>query len=151
MNALVLYDSQFGNTERIAQAIADALRPAGHVRIARIDPAQPVDLHGVDLLIVGSPTQGWNATPAIRNFLEHAPAERLAGLAVACFDTRFRRARWLTGSAARVIGRKLRKRGAALRLPPESFFVAGTEGPLLDGELAHAATWAGAISQVAAH
>src|SRR5262249_20859925 len=50
MNALVVYDSQFGNTERIARAVAEALGTPGQARAARIDPAYPVELQGVDLL-----------------------------------------------------------------------------------------------------
>lgn len=142
MNALVVYDSQYGNTERIAQAIADTLRASGQVRVVRVDPAHPVELQGVDLLIVGCPTQGWRPTPAIRSFLEGASSERIGGLAVACFDTRFRLPRWMTGSAAEVMARKLQEKGVSLLLPPESFFVKGTQGPLRGGELDRAATWA---------
>jgi len=68
MNALVVYDSQYGNTERIAQAIADTLRAVGQARAVRVDSAHPVELQGVDILIVGCPTQGWNATPRCSPF-----------------------------------------------------------------------------------
>ena len=46
MNALVLYDSQYGDTERIAQVIADTLGEFGEARAVRLDPRQPVELHG---------------------------------------------------------------------------------------------------------
>ena len=90
MNALVLYDSQYGDTERIAQTIADALAEFGEARAVRLDPGQPVQLQGMDLFIMGCPTQGWRPTPAIQSFLEEASSEELRGLAGACFDTRFR-------------------------------------------------------------
>ena len=142
MNALIVYDSQYGNTERIAQAIADTLREFGEVRAIRLDPGQPVALQVVDMLIVGCPTQGWRPTPAVQVFLEEVSSERLRGIAVACFDTRFRMPRWMTGSAARVMARKLQEKGVSLLSPPESFFVKGTEGPLRSGEVDRAATWA---------
>ena len=63
MNALVVYDSQYGNTERIAQAIADTLGEFGEARAVRLDPGQPVESQGVDMFIVGCPTQGWRPTP----------------------------------------------------------------------------------------
>ncbi len=66
MHALVVYDSQFGNTERIAAAIADTLRTTGEVRLAHVEPAHPLDLEGVDLLILGCPTQGWAPTVAMQ-------------------------------------------------------------------------------------
>jgi hypothetical protein len=49
------------------------LRPSGEARIFCIDPAHPVELEGVDLLVVGSPTQGWRPIPAMRSFLEGSP------------------------------------------------------------------------------
>ena len=142
MNALVFYDSQYGNTELIAQAIADTLGEFGEARAVRLDPGHPVELQGVDMFIVGCPTQGWRPTPAIQSFLEEVSSEELRSLAVACFDTRFRLPRLMTGSAARVIARTLQEKGVSLLVEPESFFVKGTQGPLRDGELDRAAAWA---------
>ena len=142
MKALVLYDSQYGDTEHIAQAIANALGEFGEVRAVRLDPAQPVEVQGLDVFIVGSPTQGWRPTPAIQTFLEGTSSEELGGLGGACFDTRFRLLRFMTGSAAKVMARKLKEKGVSLLAEPESFFVEGTEGPLRDGELERAAVWA---------
>jgi flavodoxin len=142
MDALVLYDSQYGDTRRIAQAIADKLAEFGEARAVRLDPRQALELQGVDVFIVGCPTQGWRPTPAIQSFLEEVSSEELRGLAVACFDTRFRLPRFMTGSAANVMAGKLREKGSSLLVAPESFFVKGTEGPLRDGELERASTWA---------
>jgi flavodoxin len=142
MNALVLYDSQYGDTEGIAQAIADTFAEFGEARALRLDPSQPVDLQGVDVFIVGCPTQGWRPTQAVQSFLQEVSSEELRGLAGACFDTRFRLPRFMTGSAAKVMAAKLREKGVSLLVEPESFFVEGTEGPLREGELERAATWA---------
>jgi flavodoxin len=142
MNALVVYDSQYGNTERIAQVIADTLSEFGEARAVGLDPEQPVELEGVDMFIVGCPTQGWKPTPTIQSFLEDVSPERLRTLAVACFDTRFRLPRWMSGSAAKVMARTLQEKGVPLLVEPESFFVKGTEGPLRDGELDRADAWA---------
>ncbi len=142
MYALVVYDSQYGNTERIATAIADTLRTSGEVRLARVQPEQPLDLEGVDLLILGCPTQGWRPTTAMQALLAKLTPEQLHGHAIACFDTRFQKPRWMTGSAAHRMATSLSRMGITLLVPPESFFVDGTEGPLLTGELGHAAVWA---------
>jgi menaquinone-dependent protoporphyrinogen IX oxidase len=125
MNALIVYDSQYGDTERIAQAIADTLRESGEVRAIRLELGHPVELQGVDMFLVGCPTQGWRPTPAMQSFLEELSSERLRERAVACFDTRFRLPRLMTGSAARVMARKLQEKGVSLLAPPESFFVKG--------------------------
>ncbi len=58
MKVLVVYDTLYGNTEKIARAIAGAVAPPDTVRIIRAGEAGPADLEGVGLLFVGSPTQG---------------------------------------------------------------------------------------------
>jgi flavodoxin len=130
MNTLVVYDSQYGNTERIAQAIADTLRAFGQVQAVRVDPARPVELQGVDLLILGCPTQGFRPTPAMQSLLEKLSSQSLSGIAVACFDTRFRGWLWKS-SAAPHMDRQLRAMRVEPIVPPESFFVKSMkkEGP----------------------
>lgn len=148
MNTLVVYDSQFGNTERIAQAIAGALRAVGQAQAIRVDPAHLAEPRDVDLLILGSPTQGWRPTQAMQSFLARLTASSaLDGLAVAAFDTRFHKPGWLTGSAAKRMVGALRKAGLTPLLPPESFFVTSTQGPLEDGEIERAARWAVALRE----
>jgi flavodoxin len=142
MNALVLYESQYGNTERIARTIADSLREFGDARAVLVDKAHPAELQGMDLLILGCPTQGWRPTPAIQAFVEGISSERIGSLAISLFDTRFKLPRWMSGSAAKVMAEKLQEKGISLIVPPESFYVKGTEGPLRSGELDRAAAWA---------
>jgi flavodoxin len=143
MNTFIVYDSQFGNTERVAQAIADTLRAFGQASAVRVDPAHPVSFQGVDLLILGCPTQGMRPTPAMQSLLGNVSSQRLSGLAVACFDTRFRGFLWKSSAAPRM-ARQLRTLGVEPLVPPESFFVQAMkkEGPLLAGEVERAATWA---------
>jgi len=142
MNTLVVYDSQYGNTERIAQSIADTLREFGQAQAVHVAQAHPMEFQGVDLLIVGCPTQRWRPTLAMQSFLVNASPQRLGGLAIACFDTRYRAAVWMTGSAARHMDRQLRTMGVEPLVSPESFFVRDSQGPLVSGELDRAATWA---------
>ncbi|HEU0002112.1 MAG TPA: flavodoxin family protein [Ktedonobacteraceae bacterium] len=148
MNTLVVYDSQYGNTERIAQVIADTLRAFGHAQAVRVDPSRPVSFQGVDLLILGCPTQGFRPTPAMQSWLEKISPALLSGLAVVCFDTRFRGRLWQR-SAAVVMARQLRTMGVEPLVPPESFFVKAMkkEGPLLAGEVERAARWALGVHQ----
>ena len=149
MKALVVYDSQFGNTEKVAQEIAQTLESKAAVSIARAAQYGEASWQGVDLLVVGCPTQAWKATKEMNAFLERIPKGALAHTAVATFDTRYDRPAWLTGSAAKSMANKLSKSGARLVTPPESFFVTGSEGPLAEGELAHAAAWSrGLLSEL---
>ena len=147
MYTLIVYDSQYGNTERIAQEISETLSALGRARAVRVDAVRANDLAGVHLLLIGSPTQGWRPTRAIQSYLRSPSVDQLRGAHVACFDTRFRKPRLLTGSAADVMAKRLRERGIALSAEPTSFFVAGTEVPLLNGEVERAKTWALGIAK----
>ncbi len=143
MKTLVVYDSQYGNTERIAQAIADTMRAFGQAQAVHVDPARPIELQGVDLIILGCPTQGFRPTPVMQSFLGNVSSQSLRGLAIACFDTRFRGRLWKNSAAPRM-ARQLLTIGVEPLVPPESFFVKAMkkEGPLLAGEVERAATWA---------
>ena len=156
LKALVLYDSQFGNTERIAWTIRDALSAKAETRLVRASNVAPRDLSAVDLLVVGSPTQRFHATEPIDHLLKGVS---LRGVRAAAFDTRFdmqevdsralRLAVKVAGDeaayAAPRISTALEKVGAAIVAPPEGFIVTGTEGPLRDGELQRAGEWAKGI------
>lgn len=158
MKAFIIYDSMFGNTERVAQAMATALGDRAEVAACRVGDVKPEDFVGVDLLIVGSPTQGFQPTPAIKKLLERIPAQGLKGVKVAAFDTRISiedvGSRFLMvmvnlfGYAAKPIANQLRKKAGELVVPPEGFIVQDKEGPLKDGELARAAAWAKQIRAV---
>ncbi len=116
MNTLVVYDSQFGNTERIAQTIAGTLRAFGLAQAVRVDPDRSFKLQEVDLLILGSPTQGFRPTAAMQSFLEKVSPTSSSGLAVACFDTRFRGLLWKSSAAPRMAS-QLRTMGVESIVP----------------------------------
>lgn len=152
MKALVVYDSFFGNTEQIARAIGDALAAQADVQILRVGDVKPEHLTGLGLLVVGSPTRGFSASPATKAWLKALAPDSLREVKVAAFDTRIAvsdvNSRILSvlvklfGYAAEPIAARLQKRGGTLVIPPEGFFVKDTEGPLKDGELKRAAAWA---------
>jgi flavodoxin len=153
MNALIVYDSQFGNTERVARCIASTLNETGQARAFRVDRIHFGDLQGVDMLILGCPTQGMRHTPAMQAFIAKIPRELLSSLSIACFDTRFSGAFWMI-SAAPTMSKQFRTRGVELMAPPESFFVKSMkrEGPLLAGEIERAANWAHMLNEkITAH
>jgi flavodoxin len=152
--ALVVYDSFFGNTERIAQSICNALGRPGDVEILRVGNIRPEQLAGLKLLIVGSPTRAFSPSPAIKKFLKSIPKDDLKGVKVAAFDTRvtdqeidsavfiLRIMVNIFGYAAKPIADRLVKKGGQLIAPPEGFFVQGMEGPLKEGEHERASDWA---------
>lgn len=152
MNYLIAYDSQYGNTERIAQEIGEALSTLGRAQVRRVDAISPEMLSDVDTLFIGCPTQGWRSTAATQSFLRATPPDKLRRMQIACFDTRFQKPRWITGSAAKDVEKRLHEEGVELSAAPESFFVTHEEGPLLNGELERAKTWAtGVAREMAAH
>jgi flavodoxin len=141
MKTWIVYDSLWGNTEKIAQAIGDAL--GGEAEVFRATDVDPSAVDAVDLLVIGSPTHGGGPTEAIQGLLGQLEGALPAGMSVAAFDTRLA-TRWVAifGYAAGKIARKLEEAGATLVVPPEGFVVQGKEGPLREGELERAADWA---------
>ena len=167
MHALVVYESMFGNTRQVAEAIAAGLGSDVQVELMEVGTA-PVQLgEHVELVDVGGPThahglsrpgprkaaveQGAGAETSsgvgLRQWLEALPAR--PGISAAAFDTRFDKPRWLTGSAARGTARRLERLRFRLVAPPESFYVLGTPGPLADGELERARRWGQNLARIA--
>ena len=154
MKVLIVYDSVYGNTEKIAKAIGDAI--TSKARVLRVGEVKSSELKAFDLLIVGSPTRQFRPTAAINNLLKRISKNGLKGVKVAAFDTRFTISEIeesrvlpffvrLFGYAAKPISDRLKKKGGELIIPPEGFFVEGVEGPLKEGELERAASWAKVI------
>ena len=142
MKALIVYDSVYGNTKAIAQAIGDALQ--GEVSVLHVGQADASDLAAVDLLIIGSPTHGSSPTEAAQAFVDRLGAPVRAGMRVATFDTRLTW-RFLRryGYAATSIADTLKEKGWTLASAPEGFFVKGPKkGPLKRGEVDRASAWA---------
>jgi flavodoxin I len=153
MKAVIIYDSIYGNTEKIAQAIGDGL--TGEVKVVRVGDVNASELKTFDLLIVGSPVHGGRATPLIDAFLKQLPAHSLEGKSVAAFDTRFesedqgiglRIVMSVIRYAAERIAKDLAKKGGRLVAEPEGFIVENKEGPLKQEELERASKWAKAMN-----
>jgi hypothetical protein len=165
MRTLIVFESMYGNTRAVAEAIAEELGgSAVGVHKAGDPPA------GLDLLIVAGPTHMHGMTtaggrrmaadaakedghaevepdategPGLRRWLRALPPG--AGAHAAAFDTRLDRNPHLTGSAARGITRRLKHAGYRV-IGTESFFVEDSEGPLAEGELERARAWAAGIA-----
>jgi len=151
-------ESMFGNTRRVAEAIAAGLAEVMEVQVVdvRAAPAAP----SVDLLVLGGPTHALGMSrkstradaarrgaAATDEALRRGLREYISDLhntsypvLMATFDTRLRRA-GVPGSAARTARRRLVRAGARVVLPPESFYVSDVSGPLLPGELDRARRW----------
>jgi flavodoxin len=166
MKTVVVYESMFGNTKTIAEAIAEGLGEAGEVTLGSVDDLSPEQVGDPELLVAGGPTHGHGmARPnahqtiagdaayakygpvlegqeSLRGWLEGLPAGQAAA---AAFDTRLDKPRWLTGSAATKIAQRLGRKGYSV-IGTESFLVQGGGGPLADGERERAAGWGRALA-----
>jgi hypothetical protein len=168
VRALVVYESMYGNTEEIAQAVTKGLLGTVAAELVEVSDAPGALPDDVDLLVVGGPTHGFGMSrpgtretarkqageslvsrgPGIREWLTGLPPARPDVLSAA-FDTRFDKPRWLTGSAARGAARILRQRGYRPVTEPTSFFVTAAAGPLADGERVRARQWGGTVGAIA--
>jgi hypothetical protein len=170
MRTLVVYESMFGNTEKVASVIGEELGAIGTVDVLNVDEA-PLILDDFDLLVVGGPTHVWGLTRpqtredaasrvasatvsnrvGLREWLDRVSSASEVCLA-ATFGTRADKPRWLTGSASRAARRRLRRIGFRMVGKPGDFKVTGMLGPLVSGELDRAREWAreltGAVAAV---
>ena len=141
MKALVVYDSTYSNTEKIAKAIGSGIK--GDVKVLRAAEANPADFASFDLIVIGSPTYGGRPMPSVADLMNKISESVIKGKNVAAFDTRIPTKNVkIFGFAADRIAKNLKDKGANLVVPPEGFYVAGKEGPLKEGELERAAAWA---------
>jgi flavodoxin len=152
MKALIVYFSKFGNTRRVAQTIAEAMRQAADTRVVSIDQLAASDFEGVDLVVVGSPTHGFSVPPAVRSALAALPPGILAGKSVAAFDTTVRPWPLRLFRASPKLLRQLHALGGKPVARPQTFFVktSSTQQPgetdlLLAGQLDRAKEWAGQL------
>ena len=147
MHVLVVYGSQFGNTERIARAIGAALEPRHSVQVVAARDARALPGQGVDLLIVGAPTQMFGRRLIVRSFLDGLKRQSFGNVAAAAFDTRMGTPTEKNAAASETIAARLQAAGCRLVVPPESFLVAGFTGPLVAGEEEHAKRWASSVAE----
>lgn len=144
MKTLVLFHSLFGNTNTIAQAIADEIAIKAAVEIMPLGKLKPKALEDVDLIIAGTPTHNADIPPEVRTILIHLPKKCLEGKRVATFDTSLK-FNWfvdLFNPAAPKLANELRKLGGEPVGVPQSFWVSDKEGPLSEGEIDRAKAWA---------
>jgi flavodoxin len=147
MQTVVIYDTKFGNTEKIAKAIAQGASELGTVRV--VDGGQVVLPFSdpPDLLLIGGPTQKRGMSPGLRDVVEALVRGSLQGVPAASVDTRYRGSTWLR--ARRRGPQRLQKAGARLVAAPESFFI-GRGHPLErqtlePGEVERAEAWGHAV------
>jgi hypothetical protein len=153
VNVLVVTESCFGNTARVAGAVAAGLQSKG-AAVTVADAASQPDPSGVDLLLVGAPTHNMGlpgpgsrrqardkgGNPGVTGVAEWLDAlPRTLGGSAAVFDT-VTGTGFFSGSAARGIGKRLRRHGVTI-VARTSFLVGGTDGPLAEGELERAHAW----------
>lgn len=163
MRALVVYESIFGNTRQIAEAIGDGLRAEFEVEVSEVGKAGRLP-DGVDLVVVGGPTHAWgmsrgvSRSAAMEQARQHHTEPVSSGIGVrdwleglkqaervemaAAFDTAIRKIGPIpSGSAARGAASRLEALGYRLIDEPEQFFVKDADGPLEEGERERARAW----------
>jgi len=139
---LVVYDTSYGNTRKVAEAIAETLKESGiEVDIFGVKDVKKLDAEAYGFLVVGSPTRFGTMSFAIRGFLGKVKKEEWASKPFAAFDTenpeniekaRAEKKEW---SAAEKIAAKLKEKRMNQLLPVLKAAVFGQKGPLNEGEI----------------
>ncbi len=132
MNALVLFDSKHGNTEKVAQAIAVGLKEGGidSIECRALSRSGEEDFQGKDLWVLGTPTHYGRVPFRFSTLLKNALREDHPEVKVVIFDTRMSD---FTEGAAIKLRKILEKKGKPI-VADASFVVVGMRGPLVEGE-----------------
>ncbi|MCD5348253.1 flavodoxin domain-containing protein [Agromyces sp. S2-1-8] len=172
MRSLVLYESMFGVTRRVGEAIADGLRAFGDADAVPVSTGAG-EADDADLVVIGVPTHA-HSIPGPRSRAEAAEwaADPERGLALepgatgpgvrewikaldapprhwAAFATRADLPRILAGDGAVGIERRMRRLGVPPLHDGECFIVS-VDNALLPGELDRARAWGGTLGRAAA-
>ena len=157
MKTLIIYDSLYGNTKRIAETIQASI-PA-EVEMVHTSEVDPLEFSNYDFILIGAPTQAAGPSPNTKDVLKQITPSLIKNKPVAVFDTRLTASafekKWLSklvfamGFAAPKMARDLKRKGAHLIGTPGDFYVTALEGPLRDGELERAAAWAKKVFEIA--
>jgi flavodoxin len=122
MRACVVFDTRYGNTEKIAKSFETGLREAGiqsdclNVKDVAVD-----SLRQYDLICVGAPTEGFAASKPMKEFLRKLKGIDISGKHGFAFDTKLD---WrFSGSAAKFIEKELNNLGLKVIAPRESAIV----------------------------
>jgi menaquinone-dependent protoporphyrinogen IX oxidase len=142
MKGIVVYDTSYGNTEKIAEIIADTLKESGiEVDVFDVKDVKKLSAKDYDFLVLGSPTRFGTMSFAIRGFLGKVKSEEWMDKPFAAFDTenpenversRIEKKEW---SAAEKIAAKLVEKKMKQLLPVLKALVIGQKGPLVEGEV----------------
>jgi flavodoxin len=128
LKACLIFDTRYGNTEKIAKSLEAGLHQAGveTVCVNAKDVTADGSLAQYDLICLGAPTEWHTASKPMKALLRNLKGIDLSGKYGFAFDTRF--AAPLSGSAAKLIEKELKDRGILVIAPRESAIVAGAKG-----------------------
>jgi menaquinone-dependent protoporphyrinogen IX oxidase len=142
MKGIVVYDTSYGNTKKIAETIAETMKEPGiEVDLFYVKDVKKLSGKNCDFLILGSPTKFGTMSFTIKFFLGKVKSEEWMNKPFAAFDTenpenveqaRIQKKEW---SAAEKIAEKLREKKMKQLLPVLKALVLGQKGPLVEGEI----------------
>ena len=137
MKGIVIFDTSYGNTKKIAETISDTLKEAGiEVDTFYVKDVKKLSAKDYDFLVLGSPTKFGTMTFTIKGFLGKVNSKGWMNKPFAAFDTENpENIERKEGSAAEKIAEKLKEKRMNQILPVLKGVVLGWKGPLQDGEI----------------
>jgi len=137
VKGIVVYDTSYGNTKKIAQTIAETLKESGiEVDLFDVKDVKKLSARDYGFLVLGSPTRFGTMSFAMRGFLGKVKSEEWMSKPFTAFDTENpENIEKKEGSAAEKIAEKLKDKRMNQLLPVLKAVVEGQKGPLKEGEI----------------
>ena len=128
MNACVIFDTRYGNTQKIAESFEKGLKAAGIQTVCMNAKDVVVDsLKQYDLICIGAPTEAFSASKPMKEFLGKLKSADLSAKYCFAFDTKLDSR--FSGSAAKFIENELKNLGLQIIAPRESAIVFSVKTP----------------------
>ena len=134
--AIIIYESKYGNTRRVAEAIAKGMGAVSGTEavLCELKETDRKGLKDFDVIVVGSPNHIGTATRSIRKFIGEMGKLGLTEKVVAVFDT------YMGGDfekAVKKMEKSIKEKVAGVKLPVPglSIRVDKMKGPVTEGEM----------------
>ena len=131
-SAIVIFDTKFGNTEKIAKSLAEGMMEQGitvdYIKVGEVDVSK---LNDYDLVAIGGPTHMFGISKPIKDLLRNFEEADLKSKKAFAFDTKYKGK--FIGSAGKGIEKKLKQLQMEIIKPHLSGIVKGSKGPLEEG------------------
>ena len=136
MKVLIVFDTKHGNTQQVAELIADGINTVegNETKVLNVNDFDPNEDTTYDLILIGSPNHVGSHVKSIKKLIKNLSSSTVKGNSFAAFDTHM-------GKYFEKAVKKMEKQiienfpNSTMALPGLSIKVGGMKGPIVEEDL----------------